>query len=359
MPALLGAPRYAAADARVRARGARLLGREQWRQVISARGPGGVVSALRDSGYGEALAGVDSRHPDLVEVERILRSVLARSWHLPVRFVQGRTRKLLQWRWRRFEVENLKTVLRAVGGDGALVDAGRRLLRLPASRVSWAELAEVSSVSSVEGLLGDGAAASFYGRILEEASDRYRETGDIAVLEVALDLAWWRRLLRLAIRLTGDDRVHALRFVGSEADAFNVAWAFRMRVFLNLPPEEILLHTLHRHVRADAGIVRRIADGAAPAEIASALWGDRLPGADRLAELDDRQAVLELESALQRHLLALAVGSRAGFSMNLGGILAFQTVVENEVRDLVTVLEAKVGDLDEERVVRHLIGDRL
>ena len=67
---------------------------------------------------------------------------------------------------------------------------------------------------------------------------------NIFPLEVALDLSYWRALWKEMNRLSGDDRAHALRIIGSLVDMNNLMWAIRYRVYHHLSEEEVINYTL-------------------------------------------------------------------------------------------------------------------
>jgi len=54
------------------------------------------------------------REPNAIDVERALARHMVAAARLPLSFLQGAPSDLLDWFWRRFEVDALKTLLRGV-----------------------------------------------------------------------------------------------------------------------------------------------------------------------------------------------------------------------------------------------------
>jgi vacuolar-type H+-ATPase subunit C/Vma6 len=113
---------------------------------------------------------------------------------------------------------------------------------------------------------------------------------------------------------------------------------------------------LQRRLRVNASVVRRIALGASPAEIAGEQWGEHLPDRQRWADLPPAEALPALELALQRYLARLAWNTLAGYSLHLGTVLAYEVLLENEARDLITVIEGKAAGWSPEQIQSELIG---
>ncbi|MEZ4657033.1 MAG: V-type ATPase subunit [Caldilineaceae bacterium] len=200
---------------------------------------------------------------------------------------------------------------------------------------------------------------TWYGTVLQNALEQYRQRQSVFVLEVALELAYYRRLRDLIAQLHGRDRREAEQFIGFWIDAQNLLWAYRYRIYARLSPEEILNYTLHRNLRVNAEVVRAVALGAPLLETVEALWPRLMPAVQSLADLSERDALPRLELLLWRHLYALATQTRAGAALHLGAVLAYEVLLESEVRDLVTIVEGKTANRSAAQLQPYLIREQL
>lgn len=353
MLGILDVPRYAAANARVRGRIGRLLSPARWRILLNASDSGEFLQYLSGTAYRSALATMVMERPDLGEIERRLWQYLAQAYRAPLPFMPGGSKKLLVWLWRRFEVNSLKAILRGVKGGAPPARIRRTLVPLGSdSDLPWETLTELPSVPAVvERLEG-----SFYGRALEPGLDRYRREDLLFPLEIRLDLAYVRQLLRLIEKLRGRDRQEAQRFTGAMVDSQNVLWAFRYRIYDDLSPEEILTYTLHQGVQVDASIIREIAAGASVLHVLQDVWGESLPGLRRLRGLSDKQALLEVERIFDRHFYNEAMETLKGYSLHLGIVLSYVVLQETEVKDLVSLLEGIAAGWSPDQIHDYLIA---
>ncbi len=99
---------YAASQAWVRARLSQLLDREIWLHLIGSRTSDELVRFLRQTWVAPAVTD-DGRI-----LSRVLRREVAAAGEVLVRFLPRKPKQLMAWYNRRFELENLKTVLRAI-----------------------------------------------------------------------------------------------------------------------------------------------------------------------------------------------------------------------------------------------------
>lgn len=356
---ILDPARYAAVYARIHSRLGRLLPDEVWEDLLAVSDLPEFMNRLEGTAYQDAVRSMRGERNDgareIEMLERAIRGHLARASRSPLPLMLGGPRDLLEWRWRRFEIDNLKTVLRAVEWDVDPQRARATLIPLgEASEVPWRSLVEAESVPAVVESIAD----TFYGEILSPALARYRREGLLFILEVRLDLGYFRRLLELIGGLHGRDRKEAERFLGIMIDSQNLLWAFRYRIFYHLSPEEILTYSLHRGVRVDAMTIRSIAEGARVRDVIREVWNGDLPGLQRLDGISDADALLEAEGIFNDYLFQEAQQTRKGYAMHLGIVLGYEVLLETEVHDLITIAEGRSANWSPREIRPYLIAKR-
>ena len=355
MATIVDAARYAAASARVHGVAAQLIPQTMWADLLAAPDLPAVTRLLRQSWYAGALTAVDDSAPNPSALERAFWHHWATASRLPLPLLQGLQRDLLEWHWRRFEIENLKAVLRGVHFHAAPSQIQASLIALgSAASLRWETLSSAGTVFAVV----DRLRTTQYCTYLVPAMAHYRREGLLYVLEIALDLGYVRRLRQFIHALHGRDRREAQRLLGMRIDADNLLWAYRFRTYARFAPEEILNYTLQRGLTVDAEIVREIVLGAPLVGIVRRLWGAAIPALDELNELSERAALERLELLVQRHLHQVALRTWQSYPLQLGTILAYQVFVEDEIRDLLTVVGGKSFGWTAEQLRPYLIGER-
>ncbi len=330
---------YAAAQGFIRARLSRLLDRSAWARLLDAASIAQLGQFLAQTTAAPAVA------PDGRLQLRILRGQVAAAGNTLLRFLPRDSRELLAWYIRRFEIENLKTVLRAVHYR---LDRSRTiasLIPLPSTRWRWETLAEAQSIPAVIEQLRD----SPYARPLENAMERYQQERRLFHLEIALDLFYFQKLVRLIESLSGKEADDARRFLGRAIAVQNVLWAYRYKIYGRMTPEEIINYTLHRAFAGGLDTVRRVALGSPLTVEAERLGFRLLPG------LSDVEAMTEIEILAEQERFKLATAMIVRPLFHLGGALAYLWLLEGEVRDLAVIAEGKIIGLPGLEIASRLI----
>ncbi len=279
---------------------------------------------------------------------QMLRGEIASVAQSLLRYLPRDARKLVSWYNRRFEIENLKTILRSVHYGLDPRRAARSLIPLRSNAEGpghWEALLEAGSLPAVmEQLRG-----SPYVVPLEQAAERYRQEQRLFHIEVGLDLFYFRRLVQLIEALKGSDAAQAMLFLGRWIGVQNLIWAYRYRIYGGMSPEEILNYTLHRACGTGLETLRRVVLGAPLAGEAQRLGLHLPPGLSEIQGLSQ----IELQVERERYRRAATAVGRPLF--DLGGALAFVLLLDAEVRDLAVIVEGNSVGLTGAEVARHLL----
>jgi len=317
---------YAAAQGYIRARLSRLLDRATWSRLLEPNTPAELNQSL-------GRTAVD------------LRGEVADAGRTLVRFLPRGAGELVAWYNQRFEIENLKTVLRAVhyGLDPSRARAS--LIPLRGTRWHWELLAEAGSISGVI----DQIRESPFARPLEHAMERYQQEQRLFYLEIAIDLFYFQELVRLIESQNGKDAADARRFLGRWIAVQNLLWAYRYRIYGRMTPEEIINYTLHRAFAAGLDTVRRVALGSPLAVEAGRLGFQVSPG------LSEVEGLTEIEVLAERERFRFATAAVRRPLFQLRGVLAYLWLLEAEVRDLAVIREGKLTGLTGSEIGRRLV----
>ncbi len=349
-----GVTGYAAINSRVRAMYSGLLTGQDWVRLCESADLPGLNEALKGTPYGPYVTGLEERAPGgaltprraVYEVKRHLADV----YTTIIRSVPGEVRALVTQLYRRFEVDNLKAVLRGIVA-GASWDQIRFVLFPygPVTVVPAQAMVESGSVATAVELMR----GTPYYETLSYAMSRYTAEQSLFPLEVALDLAYWRELRRQVMQLGVDDRAHALKVVGALMDVTNLMWAIRYRVYHHLSEEEVINYTLPFGYRVRDEDIRAIAAGADIAQVVRRIY----PGLRDVDVLlhDPHSGLPELELQLQRHVAEACRAAFSGYPFHIGIPLAFLLLNEFEVQDLTVLIEAKAAHMPAEAYQPHLL----
>ena len=342
---------YATVHARVRAMYATVLAPPTWLAMRETADYPALLDVLKMTVYGPYLAEVEDEN--LTPRRAIYQATkhLAAAFGTILGLVPASTRPLVTQLFRRYEVDNLKALLRGLE-TGASWERVRYVL-FPLGRFSVLPAEGMMEGSSV------GAAIELlhgtpYYETLSYAMKRYAAEGSLFPLEVALDLGYWRELWRGVNRLPNPDRGKAQRLIGSLLDVSNLVWAIRYRINHLLSEEEIINYTLPFGYRVRDEDVRAIAAGADIAQVVSQVFpalGDVSP---LLRDLES--GVPELEAQLHRYIAKECRTAFLGYPFHIGIPVAYLMLTELEIQDLTVLVEAKASHVPPEQFESYLVA---
>ena len=348
---MAGVASYAAISARVRAMYAELLTPQDMIRLSESPDFVSLFNALKNTAYGPYLEGLKDRDINPRRVIIQVKRKLADAFYSVIQMAPVETRSLVKQLYRYYELGNLKAVLRTLvtvqtwNTEAGLWERVRDVLfPLGSASVLPAQaMVESGSVAAAVDLLQ----GTPYEEILSFAMKRYSAEQNLFALEVALDLSYWRRLWSEAQKLTGQDRQHSVRIIGSLLDMNNLMWAIRYKVYHKLSEEEIINYTLPFGYRVKDSDIRAIAAGADIASIITRIF----PGIpDVNALLEHPEAGLpRLEVLLKREIMKQCLAAFVGSPFHIGLPLAFLILHDFEVQDLIVLIEAKSSGIPEEQ----------
>jgi V/A-type H+-transporting ATPase subunit C len=327
---------YAATNSRVRVMYSTLLSEPDRARLYEAPDLDSLVSILKPTAYGPYVDRIKDNALTPRRVAFNIRSRLADTYMSLIHTAPEHARPLLAQRYRYFEVDNLKAVLRGIV-TGASWDRVRFVLFPygPDSVLPAQEMVESGSISTAIEMLRNTP----YYETLSYALKRYSAEQNIFPLEVALDLNYWRTLWKEMNRLSGDDRTQALRVIGTLVDMNNLMWAVRYRVYHHLSEEEVINYTLPFGYHVHDADIRAIAAGADISQVIKRVYPD-LTDIDSMLQ-DQTSGLSRLEVELQRQVVEKCHLAFVGNPFHIGIPLAYLGLSELEIQDLVVLIEAK------------------
>lgn len=218
---------YGYINARVRAMKSRLLSRETLYELLAARDLAAFADTLGSTDFGKDLGEAFSRASGLSAVEESLRRNLCRTSAKLLTFADGRAGELLGVILERWDLENIKAVLRGKHTRlsksdilSGVVPAGR----LDEARIS--ELAEAEDAKAVADMLATWH--SPFARPLTKALSAYAQDNSLANLELALDRFYVSAGLETVKK--GDRNAALIRgILKGQIDVLNLGTALRLR----------------------------------------------------------------------------------------------------------------------------------
>lgn len=304
--------------------------------------PESMVSALIDApdealpgqleqrGLGLLTGGYADDDPRSLEA-RIVAILLAEALIL-LRPLTGDARQFLLYWIGRFEVSNVKSLIRAkMAGESAAATAARLLDMGDFTHLDAEELMRVEDVAELMRKLE----RTPYAAIVRNARQAFEESNDPFILDATLDRAYYDGLIKWAHKVEEEAGPAFGRLMADLVDRTNLVWLLRYRFNYGLPPAQVYYLLLTPGYRLTPALLRKLVG---LGDVGAVL--ESLP--DELARsLAGAETIPDISRSLERLALdhARAVLDRAG--PPLGRALAYLTLREAGLRDLRGVLRGR------------------
>lgn len=270
----------------------------------------------------------------------------------------GAGARLLGWMLARFQLENLKVLLRGwlTRRPEAVVE--RHLLALPkALELNPRELAAAKSLEQFIRLLLKGPLREG----LEEGVARYGQEEKPFFLEAALDRGYFRELLARLAKVTDEHQESIQALVFQEVDIFHLMLVSRGKFLYRLTSE--LLGPLHlagtrvSRARFVAMLAEPELDAVASRAVGHVV--DALPPG-RVGAPEDQAAVetASLEALAWQRYWRLANGAFRRSHLGLGAVVGYVGIRRVEVANLITLSEGIRAGLGVEALRARLVPRR-
>jgi V/A-type H+-transporting ATPase subunit C len=237
---MMNAAQYAYLNARVSVFAGRLLGMDQVNALIDQQGEAEQLSP----GAQHVAGGVTPQYVGDLDQNNV--TILLRELAVLIRPVSGPARDLLTYWAHRFELNNLKVLMRGkMAGqpqhaiEAQLLDMGH-FTRLPIAEL-------LQSDSSAE--LLRRLEQTPYAEIARQARHLLEEGEQLFALDAVLDRRYFAGLSRRGRALEGEAGEQLRAIVGSIIDRVNLVWLLRYRYAYHLPPAQayyLLIPASHR-----------------------------------------------------------------------------------------------------------------
>lgn len=265
-------------------------------------------------------------------LEQRLIALLLADFVILARPLIGRARDFLVYWAYRFELSNLKAILRGkLSGQAAAVIRAQLVDMGPYARLPIDELLRAEDVAELLRRL-DGTP---YADIARQARRVYEEQHELFALDAAIDRQYFAGLAKRAHEAESDASGALRSLVGNMIDRLNLLWLLRYRFAYGLSSSEAYYLLIPATHRLDGRRLLALAQLNSVEEMVARLpapWDQQLAGATSAVEVMHR---LERES----WRLAETVLNRSVF--NLARVFAYLILRERDLRQLRAVIRGR------------------
>lgn len=342
------------AVARLRGMRAHLLDASYYELLIGAPDIGVAIKELMETGYEQDLEAHLVQGRTSAVVDEALKDNMVRCFRKVLSFLDPDSREVLATILGRWDVFNVKTVLRGAHNHVALEDTMRSLL--PAGYLSSTELEALAKLDDVRSIIDTMAMwGLLYAAPLRRVYPEYARTNALVQLELALDQKYseWA-----SDRLVGDasNVIVARQILGTQVDILNIVTAMRMindRVDFGQAKLYFLEGGRAVNEETFVGLTRVSDVDDLLDKLKGTPYGEALDKA--AVEYLERQSIPVFERALEELLTRRALLSSVKDPYGVGIAIAYLWAKQNEVTNVRIIVHGKSVGMPQDRVKKELI----
>lgn len=307
----------------------RLWSDDQFSQLIRAP-HAEVPENLTRRGLAALAQGYGGSDPLSLE-GRIIAQLLDETRVL-VRPLSGPDRQFIIYWTQRFEVSNVKTLIRAKMSGERYASLAPRLIDMgPFTRLNLEDLLHAEDVTELFRRLEH----SPYADIVRHARRAFEESQDPFILEATLDRSYYEGLVRRAQPIEAKAGKPFRDLMATLIDRINLVWLMRYRFNYGLPPARVYYLLVGGHYRLQADVLQRLVTQTSIEAVIAALppaLGRTLSGA---------RSIMEVFCGMETDAVELARRILHSAAYPLARAYAYLILREHDLRGVRAVLRGR------------------
>lgn len=247
----------------------------------------------------------------------------------------------------RYEIEDLKLVIEAVTRRANLENIENHLLSSPKyTNINFEELLKQGTLTKVLENIKD----TEYYRLLQPYSNHIDEKFNFYV-EMVLDRYYYKQLFLATKKLSADDNKKATEIIRRNIDLLNLEWIYRAIKYYDMSKEEILNFVLDHGYKFDYYQIKDLIYSMDLKKLLEYL------SKSEYGFLFNHETDIDLymERRMERYLYYKTLNLYKVSISNFGKVMAYIQLIEFEVKDLISIIEAKRYRMPEKEAAKYLI----
>lgn len=324
-----GERNFPAVNTKVRVLKSRLLKNEDYINLIQEKTMKEQIAYLKDKTvYGEVLKDIEEFN-DIQKVEIELKKYLIIQMEKIIRYFSKEYKEFYKAMLLRYEIEDLKLYLRAIERKDYLPDVACFF-----GNHNSFKCKKLKNITNVDEFI-----ESLRGTIYYDVLVPYKDADDSRILfymEMNLDRLYFTEIMAKSQKLNKSVRIAIEKTLGENIDLLNIEWIYRGIRFYNLFPEELINYLLPYGMKFKYKDLKKMC------------YSDIYELKDIILNTKysflfdtEKDVDLYMERRIERYLYYKFKETFKKGNLNLLITIAYIHLLEFEIRDIISILEAK------------------
>ena len=287
------------------------------------------------------------------KLERAFNENLIESYAKIVKNSPKNATKYLNLHPLRFEVENIKVLIKATSANLSLEQKLAKIYLSAEDYLKKRVVIEEAAKAPALKQMVNALKSTEYAFTLNTGLQNYEETGSTARLDMLLDKAFYEKLYDRYMLLTKKEKPHAHFYASTENDSFTLLSILRGKT-LNYDINWLRLVVPHNSFNLSRETVEALLS-AADFESAFKIALESHYAKFFVKAQNPEEAIANSEKAFKRAVFQHAKAMRISESFNIGAPLAFITQKEAEVHNLIALSAGVEAAIKPEEILSQLL----
>ena len=347
----IGLRTYPYANARIRVMKGAIIKRDEYSKLMKMT-PDEITKFMGESAYKKEIDELAMKFSGADLIEAALNLNAARSFSKLIMISDKEVEVLVREYLRRYDLYNLKTILR--GKSAGMANDDIKKIFVPAGDLDMAGLEKLMKRETIKDIVIASKTVKMTKSVLE-GIEEYEKTRSLSSIENALDKEYYYSLLELSGKMPKQGR-YVRKFIKTEIDILNLRLLFRL-IREKIHKKDIVSKLVFSGEILSREKLLKLAGAENYEALISGLAGT---GYDKVLEgcVEDLRAKNEmacLEIALEKHWLKKADLMLHTHPLSIGPILGYMVWKDIEIRNMRMLLRAKITGLDEKFMTDSLV----
>jgi V/A-type H+-transporting ATPase subunit C len=324
--------KFSAINSKVKAMSGKMLSSDQYLKLLKCKDFISTIKVLKEeTNYGELLEGYDLEKIHRGNLEIILNRHYISIYSKIINYFDGEYRKLIKALFIKWEIEDLKVIIRGkyLGRDKVEIES-KLISRSYLNTINYDYLLALKNVEEViEGLKG-----SIYYTSLKNLAKDASEKGLFRV-ETELDFVYFSLVRKELKHLDNENKEVGYSIIGLEADLLNLSWIYRGKNFYKIPPEELFNYTIYNGYKLSKDKLRKLCYVNNMVDFHTQI--EKTPYA-HIYEKDDSNVIEKRQREFEKKYFKKHLREN---KTNISMIMSYLMIYRIEMKDVISIIEQK------------------
>lgn len=337
--------KFSAINSKVKALMGKKLSRDQYLKLLKCKDFKSTVKVLKEeTNYGELLEGYNLEKIHRGNLEIILDKHYVSIYSKFINYFHGEYRKLIKALFLRWEIEDLKVIIRGKYLGRSKDEIENKLIaRSSLNTINYDYLLALKNVEEVvEGLKG-----SLYYKSLKNLAKATSEKG-LFRIETELDFVYFSSVRRELKHLDNENKEVGYSIIGLETDLLNLGWIYRGKTFYKIPPEELFNYTINNGYKLSKENLRKLCYVNNMVDFHALI--EKTPYA-YIYEKDDSNLIEKREREFQKKYFKKFLREN---ETNISMVMSYLMVYRIEMKDVISIIEEKKYAIDMSKGMNYI-----